>query len=328
MLRKYVKTIMLPLLPVCILVLIMVTGCANESAATGPAINATETSATPATTAPQTTTSESLQVQQIFADMMTAVKNINTYKFNMDMKSLMEMTGGDQAGTVSMVMNAEGFYDQLNKNMHMTMEMNMDMDVPEMEAGAQKMVMDMYMLDEYMYMKMDMPFIGEQWMKMPITDEIMDEYNNNLVNEQLELLASSIEIEFIKYETIDGVDCYVFKVIPDMKKLLGWALEQQTTDTGLDAEDMNNIADVFKDISYTTWITRDDKLPKKFDMSMNMNFSAEQFGEESGDLDSMSMTTNMVMNMFDYNVPETIVLPEEAEDALEIPQPEESGHEL
>jgi hypothetical protein len=315
MLNKLVKGTTAPLLMIFILLLSLIAGCNGEKAAP-------ETTAPlPATTTPtpETTALNQLQIQQILVDTIMAVKNTEKYKFSMDMTSVMIATGGTQAGDMNMSMNATGYYDQINKNAHLTSDINIDMDFPEMEEGAQSVSMDMYLLEGTIYIKMNMPVLGEQWLKMTATEEMLKTYNTDMVNEQLKLLESPGTIEFLRYETLEGNSCYVFKIIPDMKKIMEWVMKQQMADTGLKAESAANIADMFKDLTYNIWVTKDDKLITKMDATINMEFTKEQLGETSGEIDGMTMSMDMVMKMYDYNVSETIILPEEAKDAIEIP---------
>ncbi len=310
--NTYVKRIMVPLLLISVLLLLLVPGCKEKEA--------TEPTATLTPTATGELSQE--QMQQILADTMLAVKNAKSYKSDINMTMDMEATGGAQAGKVNVVMTTIATYDQENKNMQMSMNMNMDMetdiDMSEMEEDMQNISMEMYLFEENMYMKMDMPMIGEQWVKMPANEQMMAAYDIDMVSQQLEMLEGPGRIEFLRYEAVDGADCYVFKIVPDMKKIMEWVGQQRTTGTEIPLDNIADIADIFKDISYFVWITRDGGLMKKMDASLLMEFNAEQFGAKDGDFDSMKMKMDMGMRMYDYNKPVAIVLPEEAKDAIDM----------
>lgn len=269
------------------------------------------------TATPPTDVPSQEQIQQLYTDAIAASLNAETYKFEMNIAYDMEATGGTEPGKVNMVMNATGAYDQINKNMHMSMDMNMD--APEIEEGMQNMSMEMYMYEENMYMKMDMPMVGEQWIKMPVSAEMAAAYNSNMVGDQLELLEGAGEIEFLRYEVVDGSDCYVFKLIPDMQKIMEWVGQQQMGGEEFDFESIKNISDVFKDLAYIIWIARDSGYMKKMDASITMEATAEQFGAKDGEFDGMKMDMSMAIRMYDYDKPVTIVLPEEALNAAEMP---------
>jgi uncharacterized protein YkvS len=82
---------------------------------------------------------------------------------------------------------------------------------------------------------------------------------------------------------------------------------------------------MFKEFSYVTWIAKDSKLIKKMSAAMLMEIKAGQAGVTESDFDSMSMDIDLDMIMKNYNDPVSIVLPEEAKQAIEIPQPEPSN---
>jgi hypothetical protein len=302
---KLNRYFIIPLLLV-IVALLLVPGCKEKEE--------TEPTATP--TATDELSQE--QMQQILADTITSTLNVYTYKFEMSMTTDMETTGGTQAGKLNMVMNVSGAYDQTNKNMQMTMDMNMESDFPEFEEEMQDMSVEMYMVEESMYMKMDMPMVGEQWLKMPVSEEMTEAYNSDMVGDQLKMLEGAGKIEFLRYEVVDGADCYVFKLVPDMQKIMDWVGQQPVTGAELDSGSISNIADVFKDLTYTIWIARDSKLTQKMDANILMEFNAEQYGAESGEFDGMRMNMVMGMRMYNYNKPVSIILPEEAEDAIDM----------
>jgi hypothetical protein len=303
--RKSKKYIILPLM-LAVLLLAFVPGCKEK-----------ETAAP--TTTPTTTTEElsQEQMQQIFAGAIVATKNAQTFKFDMDMRSEMEATGGTEEGKSNVSMKATGVYDQAAKKIHVNMNINMNMNAPQMDEKEQSIAMDMYLLEDTMYIKTDMPFIGEQWLKVPVNAQMSEIYNADMVSEQLKMLESPAEIKFLRYETVDGSDCYVFQVVPDMMKIVEWLGQQQMAGTGFDAEKIKNITDVFKNIYFNVWIARDSGLMKKMEGSMVIDLNAEDYGAASGDFDNMNMNTGM--RLYDYNVPVTIELPEEAKDAVEMP---------
>jgi hypothetical protein len=303
---KSKKYIVLPLV-LAVLLLGLVAGCREKETATP--------TATPTTASSEFTQA---QMKEILVDTISATKNARTFKFFMNVTMAMEATGGTEAKQINVDMTASGAHDQENKNMQMNMDINVES--PEIEEGAQNMSMAIYIYEDNMYMKMDMPIIGEQWVKMPVSDKAMAAYDSDMVGEQLKMLETPGEIKFLKYETVDGSECYVFQITPDMHKIMEWVgQQQQITGAELDTEDIGNLSDVFKNISYLVWVARDNNLLKKIDASMLMEFDAAQFGEKGGDYDNMNMNMNMGMRLYDYDEPVIIELPEEAKDAIEMP---------
>jgi hypothetical protein len=307
--KKSKKYIVLPLL-LALLLLTFVPGCKDKET--------TE----PATTTPAAGTSEFTQeqMQQIFADAIKATKNAQTYKFDINLTSDMEATGGAEAGNANMSMNATGVSDQTEKKMHTNVDINMstNMNIPGTEEGERNIAVDMYTVEDTMYVKTNIPFLGDKWLKVPANAKTSEVYNSDIVSEQLKMLESPAEIKFLRYETVDGDDCYVFQVVPDIMKIVEWLGQQQMTGTGFDAEKIKNIADAFKNISFDVWIARDGGLMRKVDGNILMDLSADESGA-SGAFDNMKMNMTAGMRLYDYNVPVTIELPEEALNAIEMP---------
>ena len=194
----------------------------------------------------------------------------------------------------------------------------MFMDMAGMGEESQDMTMEMYMLDDDMYMKMDVPGMGEEWMKMPATDASMAEFNLDMVGDQLALLESYGEIEYLRDENIDGSECYVLQMFPDLAAIMDWVGDQGLADLGLDWDDLDNIDDMFDEISYIIWIDKDTKYIKKMTVSMLMKMSGEDFDDLGGAFGEVTMEVSMDLEMYDHNEPVNIVLPEEAENAMDM----------
>lgn len=222
---------------------------------------------------------------------------------------------------VSAVLDISGAFDAADEQMMMTMDIDMDM------AGeaTMKMGMEMYLVDGWMYMMVDAPMMSPQWMKTEVTyNEILEEMENiDFAQTQTEFLKSA-DIVITGKEKIDDIDCYVLEVLPDMNKL--WEiLMQQSQLTGGDMYDiptdefdemMENIDDMFKNISATYWVAKDTFYIIKGDLSFGMEITPEAMGvtDEEG---SVSMDTVLSMRMFNHDKPVNIVLPPEAENAVE-----------
>jgi hypothetical protein len=299
---KLIRIILLPLLMISMLSLLSVLGCKDEKSA------------------PEGAETSQSEPQQILLDAMLVLKDVDSYKMKMDMDANMNMSGGSEEGTMDMIMAMEGVVDQANMEMQMDMSMSMDMDIGDVEESIQDISMEMYMLADTIYIKMDMPELGEQWMKMPLSEETMEMYNLNMVDQQCALLESPGEITLLRNENFDGSECYVIHLVPDMQKMMDWISQQQMTGMELAREDPAILGDIFKELSYTCWIAEDTKYMKKVTASMLMEMSAADFGETEDNFGTMTMDIDMDMIMYDYNQLVSIVLPDEAENAVEMSQ--------
>jgi hypothetical protein len=258
------------------------------------------------------------ELQQVMSDSLLAVKNAASYGFSLDMDINAEATGGSQAGKMEISMRADGVTDMPDEEMQMNLEMSMDQDIPGEEGGSQEVSLVMYLLDDWIYMKMKMTGMDEQWVKTPATEDVKETFNMDIVSQQLAPLESMVEIEFVKYESVDSSQCYVLKIVPDVESMKDWLDQQQMTTETFDWSQMGNLEDIFKELSYTLWIAKDTNLMKKMKMAMSIEMSAEQAGASGSDFDTMSMDIGLEMTMQDYNEPVSIILPDEAENATEM----------
>jgi hypothetical protein len=308
---KIIKILLLFLLVASMLSLLFVPGC-NDQKGTEPSPEGTEPT-------PEGSELSQSELQSILMDSMLAVQEAETYRFIMDTDMTAEVSGGDDEGKMDMTMTATGVASPKNGEMKMTMDISMDMEGTPMEEGMQNMSMEMYTLEDSLYMKMNIPEMGEQWMKMPISEELKEEFDLNMVDQQLMPLESPVEIEHTGYEIFDGSECYVLNVVPDMASLIQWLGEQEMGDMEVDWESMEAIADAFKELSYVCWIAKDSNLMKRMKADMLMEISGEQPSLTGSDVDKMTIDMSMDMAMFDYNEPVSIVLPDEAKNAMEMP---------
>jgi hypothetical protein len=302
---KLIKIIALPLLLAAIVGVLSLAGCGEK--ATGP--EGTEA-------AGELTQQE---MQQILTDSVLAMKTATSYEFSLVLNMDIEATGGDEAGTMETTIKASGVADIADNEMQMSFEMSLDNNSFGIEEGSQDISADMYMLTDWIYMKMDITGMGEQWVKMPLTEELKEAYNLNMVDQQITPLESpAATIEFVKYETFDGSECYVFKIVPDMESMRQWLDEQQIISGTVDPDAVLNLEDVFKELAYITWIAKDSKLMKKMNVAMLIEMNAEQAGAPDSGLEKMIVNMHADMTLENYNEPVSIVLPEEAEDAMEV----------
>jgi len=201
-------------------------------------------------------------------------------------------------------------------------------------------MMEMYLINNITYMKVDLgiPFMPALWIKMkqPVVDETYNEaYNESYLSfqDQLELLMTllnSSNVTLLDDEVVDGTDCYLLKIELDFKKLLEFLMNQTTMgvdipgfdnltlgnnsqemEIGNVSDGMGNSIDMMN-MSMTEWIAKDTYLVMKAEATLDMTTTSPDTGEEA--------TTAIDFNMrfYDYNVPVTIVLPPEAEAAMDI----------
>jgi hypothetical protein len=155
-------------------------------------------------------------------------------------------------------------------------------------------------------------------MKSQIPEDMMEEMNQV---ESLTALIETAEITVLGSKKVNGVDCYVVEVVPDADQL--WELVMQQLQFTGDEVEIPDIAgdiirNMYDDISVTYYIAKDSYFLVKSSLDMRLELTPEDLGypEEEG---LMIMDIRMDMLIFDYNLPVSIELPPEAEDATEMP---------
>ena len=119
-------------------------------------------------------------------------------------------------------------------------------------------------------------------------------------------------------ETINGKNCYVFQVDPDMAALLQW---MQSQSSGADVlENINT--DMFKTTSLKLWIDKESLLPQKENINMVIEMTPDDLGISGDEADDgeMSMTMSGDVVYTEYNQSMTFELPAAAQNAQEVPQ--------
>jgi hypothetical protein len=254
------------------------------------------------------------QIDQIVIDAANALAEAETYAFDMDASETIDVIGGTEPGTMSLAADATGVIDNANKEMQLGM--NMTMNVPE--EDQQQMGMEIYIVDEWVYVRMSIPEVGEEWMKMELTPEMWGLWEQ--VDQQVELLETATEVKFVGSEVVNGIQCYVFDIMPDMEQLAEYLAQQQVM-LGMGLAEMENLEELLDktSLSIEEWIAKDSSLLMKAQANMRVEVTPDDVGATPEDFDKMTMDLSMDMTVYDYNQPVSIELPPEALEAPAIP---------
>ena len=265
--------------------------------------------------------------EEVIEKLAKAHTDVKSYEMegNMDMKMVLDIPEEEMSMGIPMEINAavdiNAAFDGANEEMMTAMDIDIDMS----GEATMKMAMEMYLVDGWMYMMMDMPMMIPQWKKTEMSySEVLEKMESiDFTEMQVELLKSS-DIMVAGEEKVDDVECYTIEVSPDMSKLLEILIQQSqlTGDSMFDMpvddfdEMMANIDDMIKSVSAKYWIAKDTYYIVKGDIAFIMEMTPEAMGvpDEEG---SISMDVTMFMRLFNYDKPVSIVLPTEAEDAVE-----------
>ncbi len=252
--------------------------------------------------------------QEIVDGVIESLDEIRTYQFDMDMTGGIAGEAEGEAVEATLVMDLDGVLDLENRQMKIDMTVNVAMPgEDEMEMGIET-----YIVGDMIYMMMDVPEQGPSWFKLEMPEGYWGEMSQ--VESQIELLEAA-QVKVIGSETIEGTDCYVLQLTPDMKQL--WQLVMQQPK--LPGEEVPDVAEeflqeMFRSVSVKQWIAKDTHFLIKAEIDMvfeSIELTAEAMGLEVGV--SLPTYISIVLLSYNYNQPVSIELPPEAEEAIEVP---------
>jgi hypothetical protein len=246
--------------------------------------------------------------QEIIDRVIESLDEIRTYKFDMDMTMDMAGEAEGEAFEVTMVMESSGALDVENRQMSMDATQSMLMTgQPEMEMG-----MEMYIVGDMIYMLTEMTGMEATWVKAEMPEGYWGKMSQ--IESQIELLEAA-QVEVIGSEMVEGIDCYVLQLTPDLEQLWQFYMQQAQV-TGEVPED--SLQEMFRSFSVKQWVAKDTYFLAKAEIDMAMELTSEAMGfpEEQG---SMIMDVGMSFSGYDYNQSVSIILPPEAEEAIEMP---------
>ena len=247
-------------------------------------------------------------LEQLVNDVLVANAKVQTVKFDMNTTTKMEMIGGPQPEGATMVGEGTGAIDSANREMQLIMDM--DIDVPG--KAKQSMPMESYLVDDWMHIKVSVEEKGAQWMKMPLPDEMWD--SQSAISQQIELLQTAKEVNFLGSQDVNGMDCYVVEMVPSAEALNKMLSQMQVPD--IEEADFSHLsfADMIKEMSFKQWIAEDSYLIMKSETHVLMEISSEDVGATVDEFQKITADQTSVMLFYDYNEPVTIELPADALD--------------
>jgi len=138
------------------------------------------------------------------------------------------------------------------------------------------------------------------------------------IDEGVELLKPA-PVELLGSERLDGVDCYVLKVTPDMADMYE-KLFQSIGQGGQWLSKIFDFEEIIRSASMKMVIAKDTFYVMKVEMQMTIVMNQENmhlpFGEATFEV---SGTSEYISRAYDYNQPASIILPAEAEGGAEVP---------
>ena len=249
---------------------------------------------------------------EIMTAVMEAAADIETVEFTADIEQEMLLKNGESF-EMNTYATMTGVLDQVNQEMKMDIKTTTEGLFGEGEAEV--MEMEQYIVDDAIYTKTDNPFTGSSWTKQTMPEGYWAEASS--LEQQFEMLELA-DVNVAGSGVVEGTDCYELKINLDLE-YFGEVMGQQAGLEGLD-EMMPDFEDMIKNLSIKIWVAKDTFFPMKAETIMKMVITAEDMGEMAGEEEGeMTMDMETTVTYRNYNQPVSIVLPGEAQDAIEMP---------
>ena len=253
--------------------------------------------------------------QGIVDGVIDSFDTIRTYQFDVDMTMDMASEVEGEVLDSTLMMDSSGTLDL--ENLQMSVDLNVKMNT--------EMGLEIYIIDGIVYtFHFDMPESqGEEpgWMKEKVEAEVWEILKGVSGLEDYKELLETAQVKVIGNEKVKGVDCYVVQLTPDMAKLWQIGSEPQGgigTGGFLAPVPEEFLEEIFRSYSVKQWIAKDTYFLMKAEIDMAMETTPElmsSLGEEG----EMSVDITLSFLAYNYNQQVSIVLPPEAEEAIEVP---------
>lgn len=231
----------------------------------------------------------------------------DTYKVSMSLSA--EMLVDRSILSWDMFMNAQAVFDVPNQQMQMSIDIS---------TNTEDMNVEFYLFPDYVYLRERTLGLDEEWLKMPVNEELLDSINVDTFQEEMRALDSPSKVKFLKQDELDGSECYVIEYIPNKDYLREYASKQQDADFEIDLDKIEDIFDLYKKIEYTAWIDKENILVRKMDTEAELEFTNDFARFTNINFKNISMDFTGEITIYDYNEPVSIILPEEAENAIDM----------
>lgn len=259
-----------------------------------------------------------IDTESIVGKTLDASQAVKTCTFDMSMKINTIIASADSSKVMKIKLDGVFDIDNVAKKMKAIIDVVME----EVGVEVEQATLELYVLDNKQYTKLDQPGIPSHWQVEDLsagTWESMHYWEHHV-----DLLQKS-EIELLGTEKVNNIDCYAVQLSPDMAEFLKMMLAEQQLGQQFSEEEIDIVTTMlsslfvrFMDISAKEWIDKDTHLPRKTEMIMDIYISPDEFMELGLIVLAgyeFTLGTNINLVMESYNEPLSIVLPPEAQEA-------------
>lgn len=264
--------------------------------------------------------------QEIIDGVIESFDNIRTYQFDMDVT--MDVAGESEGGAVGSTMTIanSGTLDLENVQMRVDIAVNSSTVAPE--EDDQEMRVELYIIDGMMYTMPEAPEEEPMWMKQEVPPEAWENLKAIVGLETYKELIETVQVEVIGSEKVKGVDCYLLQLTPKMAQL--WQIAMQPIGGGvfeggiLPSVPEEFLQEVFRSFSVRQWIAKDTYFLMKVKIDIVIESTPELMDYLEDEAEGeMIIELTISLLAYNYNLPVSIVLPQEAEEAIVVPSNDE-----
>jgi len=249
--------------------------------------------------------------QEIVDGAVESFDNIKTYQFELDMT--MDVAGEAEGEAIehTVTMVNSGTLDLENQQMKTDLSM---------DSGDEMMRVESYIIDGMVYARPEAPGEEPGWIKSEAPEEYWEMMTAvSGIKNYIELLKTA-QVKVIGSEQVNGVDCYILQLTPEMAELYQTAMNPvgggQAGMLASVPEEL--LEDMFRSFSVKEWVAKDTYLLMKAEIDMAIETTPE-FKDYLGEEVDVSIDVTISFLAYNYNQPITIVVPEEALEASEMP---------
>lgn len=247
-------------------------------------------------------------IEKMVRDVVERNAAVETTAFDLTMDAHVDIEGDADVDEMTISGVGSGVVDSANQTMHMTM----DMVTTVPGEGEIEMPVEYYLVDGWMYMSVQVPEQGEQWMKFQMPEGMWEQQSQ--VQQQIDMLRDAEEVNYLGSEEVGGVACHVVEIVPDMESLQEMIAQLQGQMGGLEGIDLSamDLSQMMKSMSMTQYIAEDSLLFIKTEQRIVIEIIPEQLGIAEGEFERITEEVSTTMVFRDYDEPATIQLPQGA----------------
>jgi hypothetical protein len=252
-------------------------------------------------------------IQRTVEEIVAANLAIETSCFDMSVNEAIAIQEASEMREVSVSGTGSGTVDYVNQRMHLVTNQTTDIAGVSTDGAST----ECFVADNWMYISVGAPDTTAKWMKMRMPAGMWQQQDQ--VQQQVDLLKAADEVNYLGTEDVNGVDCYVVEIVPNLasvRKMMGQMQGQMGGLGGIDLGGMD-LGQMVKQVSMTQYIAIDGYLFMRTDQHMLIEMTPAALGVKA-EFERLTRDISITMVFSDYNKPATIQMPQGALAATQI----------